>query len=88
MWKFRDIPLYKMRIYPTLTNFFFQFFLSFHFQYLSRYMCGYNLTMKIPPDFYGYTALNGLVNSFSWFTIAPPNKLILGCKPLCLQKNK
>ena len=32
--------------------------------------------------------MNGLVNSFSQFTIAPPNKLILGCKPHCLQKGK
>ena len=44
-------------------------------------MCGHNVTMMFPPDFDNYTGLNGLVNSFSKFTIAPPNKLILGCKP-------
>ena len=48
---------------------------------LSRYMCGENLTMKFPPDFPYYTGLNELVNSSPWFTIAPPNELILGCKP-------
>ena len=30
----------------------FQFFLSLHFQCLSQYMCGHNLTMKFPPDFH------------------------------------
>ena len=48
---------------------------------LSGYMCGGNLTMKFPPDFHKYTGLNGLANSFPWFNIAPPNKLVLGCKP-------
>ena len=37
--------------------------------------------MKFPPDFHNYAGFNGLVNSFSQFTITPPNKLILGCKP-------
>ena len=39
-------------------------------------MCSHNLTMKFPPDFHNYTGLNGLVSSFSLFTIAPPNKLL------------
>ena len=43
-------------------------------------MCDHNLTMKFPADFHNYTGLNGLVNSSSQFTIAPPNKLILSCK--------
>ena len=55
---------------------------------LSGYMCGDNLTMKFPPDFQNYTGMNGLVNSFTWFTIAPPNELILGCKPHWSAKRK
>ena len=55
---------------------------------LSGYMCGDNLTMKFPPDFHNYTGLNELVNSFPWFTIAPPNELILGCKPHWCAKMK
>ena len=51
-------------------------------------MCGDNLTMKFPPDFHNYTGLNGLVNFFTWFTIAPPNELILGCKPHWSAKRK
>ena len=51
-------------------------------------MCGHNLTMKFPPDFHNYTELNGLVNSFSYFTIAPPDILILGCKPRWSTKRK
>ena len=37
--------------------------------------------MKFPPDFHDYTELNGLLNFFSYCSIAPPNKLFLGCKP-------
>ena len=55
---------------------------------LSGYMCGDNLTMKFPRDFHNYTGLNELVNSFPWFTIAPPNELILGCKPHWSAKRK
>ena len=51
-------------------------------------MCGRNLTMKFPLDFHNYQELNGLVNSFSKFTIAPPYILILGCKPRWSAKNK
>ena len=51
-------------------------------------MCGRNLTMKFPLDFHNYQELNGLVNSFSNFTIAPPNILILGCKPRWSAKRK
>ena len=47
---------------------------------LNGYTCDGNSTMKFPPDFCNYTGLNGFVNFFSQFTIAPPNKLILGCK--------
>ena len=47
---------------------------------ISRYRCGENLTMKFPPVFHNYTGLNGFVNSVPWFTIAPSNELILGCK--------
>ena len=43
-------------------------------------MRGHNLAMKFPTDFHNYTGLNGLMNSFSQFTIALPNKLILCCK--------
>ena len=62
--------------------------LFIHFHCLSQYMCGHNLIMKFPLDFYNYTGLNGLVNSFSLFTIAPPNKLILSCKPHWSAKRK
>ena len=55
---------------------------------LSGYMCGDNLTMKFPLDFHKYTALNGLVNSFPKFTIAPPNKLTVVCKPHWFAKRK
>ena len=44
-------------------------------------MVGHNFTIKFPPDFHYYTGLNGLVNSFYYFTIALSNKFILGCKP-------
>ena len=55
---------------------------------LIGYMCGGNLTMKFPPDFHNYTGLNGLVNSFPIFTIVPPNKVILDCKPHWSAKGK
>ena len=62
----------------------FQFFLFFEllqlWECLSGYMRGDNLTMKFPLDFHNYAGLNGLVNSSPWFTIAPPNEFILGCK--------
>ena len=86
MWKFCDPSLHKSRIYPTLSSFF--VFLFFHFQCLSRYMCGHNLAMKVPPDFSNCTGLNGFVNSFSQFTCTPPNKLILLCKHYWSAKRK
>ena len=51
-------------------------------------MFGHNFTMKFPPDFHNYTGSNGLVNSFSYFTIAPPNKLVLGCKSSLIYKSE
>ena len=51
-------------------------------------MCDNNLTMKFPAGFHNYTGLNGPVNSFIWFTIAPSNELILGCKPYWSVKRK
>ena len=51
-------------------------------------MCGRNLTMKFPLDFHNYQELNGLVNSFSNFTIASLNILILGSKPRWSAKRK
>ena len=90
MWKVRELPLHEQKIYPTLTSFSVLPFLLLLqlLECLSGYMCGNNLTMKFPPDFHNYTALNGLVNSFLWFTIAPPNELILGCKPHWSAKRK
>ena len=41
----------------------FKLFLFFHFQCLSRYMCGHNLTVTFPLDFHSYTGRNALVNS-------------------------
>ena len=83
MWKVRGLPWRERRIYHTLTSFsVFPFFQLLQLlECLSKYMCGDNFTMKFPPDFHNYTWLNGLVNSFSWFTIAQPNELILVCKP-------
>ena len=82
MWKVHGLPWRERRIYHTLTSFsVFPFFRLLQLlECLSGYMCNDNLTMKFPPDFHNYTWLNGLVNSFLWFTIAPPNELILGCK--------
>ena len=90
MWKVRGLPWRERRIYHTLTSFsVFPFFQLLQLlECLSGYMCGNNLTMKFPPDFHNYTGLNGLVNSFPWFTIAPPNELILGCKPHWSAKRK
>ena len=70
-------------IYPALTSFSVFPFLPLLqlLEWLSRYMCGYNFTMNSPPGFHSYTGLNGLVNSFSQFTITPRNKLIFGPKP-------
>ena len=70
----------------TLTSF--KLFLFFHFQCLRRYICGHNLTMKFPLDFHRYTGLNGLVMYLSSFTMAPPNTLILKCKPHWSAKRK
>ena len=44
--------------------------------------------MKLPLDFYNYTKLKGYVNFFSSCSIAPPNKLFLGCKPLSFALKK
>ena len=83
MWKFRDLPVHERRICPTLTSFSVFSFLPLLqlLKCLSEYLCGHNLTMKFPSDFHNCTGLNGLVNSFFVNTIAPPNKMILGCKP-------
>ena len=86
MWKVRGLPWHERRIYHKLTSF--SVFPSFNFSSCYGFMCGDNLTMKFPPDFHNYTGLNGLVNSFPWFTIAPPNELILGCKPHWSEKRK
>ena len=43
---------------------------------------------NFPPDFHNYTGLNGFVNCISWFTIATPNELVLGCKPHWSAKGK
>ena len=89
-WKFRDLTWHERRIHPTLTSFSVLAFLPLLqlLECLNGYMCGHNLTMKFPPDFHNYTGLNGLVNSFTWFTIAPPNELILGCKSHWSAKRK
>ena len=90
MWKVRGLPWHERRIYHKLTSFsVFPFFQLLQLlECLSGYMCGNNLTMKFPPDFHNYTALNDLLNSFPSFTIAPPNELILGCKPQWSAKKK
>ena len=90
MWKVRDLPWHERRIYPILTSFSVLPFLALlqPLECLSGFMCGDNLTMKFSPDFHNYTGLNGLANSFPWFTIAPPNELILGCKPHWSAKRK
>ena len=44
--------------------------------------------MKLPLDFYNFTKLKGYVNFFSSCSIAPPNKLFLGCKPLSFALKK
>ena len=88
--KIRDLPWHERRIHPTLTSFSVLPFLPLLqlLECLSGYMCGHNLTMKFPPDFHNYTGLNRFVNSFPWFTIAPLNELILGCKPHWSAKRK
>ena len=43
--------------------------------------------MVFQHDFHNYKELNGLVNCFSR-SAAPPNKLLLGCKPHYFQKGK
>ena len=82
MWIFCNLTWHEKTIYPTLTGFSVLPFLPILqlLQCLNGYMRGHNLTMKFPTDFPNYTGLNGFVNSFSQFIIAPPNKLILGCK--------
>ena len=86
MWKVRGLLWHERRIYHKLRSF--SLFPSFNFSSCYGYMCSDNLTMKFPPDFHNYTGLNGLVNSFPWFTIAPLNELILGCKPHWSAKRK
>ena len=90
MWKVRGLPWHERRIYHTLTSFSaFPFFQLLQLlECLSGCMCGDNLTMKFPPDFHNCTGLNGLVNSFPWFTVAPANELVLGCKPHWFAKRK
>ena len=75
---------------PQINKFFsFPFFQLLQLlECLSGYMCSDKLTMEFPTNFHNYTGLNGLVNSFPWFTIAPPNELILGCKPHWSAKRK
>ena len=73
---------------PHINKFFLFFQLLQLLKCLSGYICGDSLTMKFPSDFHNYTWLNGLVNSFLWFTIAPRNLLILGCKPHWSAKRK
>ena len=90
MWKVRGLPWHERRIYHTWTNFsIFSFFQLLQLlECLSGYMCGDNLTTKFLPNFHNYTGFKGLVNSSPWFTIAPPNELILGCKPHWSAKRK
>ena len=79
--KFHDLPFHN----PTLTNFSVLPFLPLlqlsECRYEKSVHGGQNFTIKFPPDFHYYTGLNGLVNSFYYFTVVLPNKLILGCKP-------
>ena len=90
MWKFlwyvNNVPLHKRKFTPLWQDF--QVFFFLHFQSVCQYICGHNLTMTFPPNFHNYTGLNELVNSFFWFTIAPPNKSILSCKPHWYSKRK
>ena len=90
MWKVRGLPWYERKIYHTLISFsVFPFFQLLQLlECLIGHICGENLTMKFPPDFHNYTRLNGLLNSFPLFTTAPPNELILGCKPHWSAKRK
>ena len=90
MWKVRDLSWHESRIYLTLTSFSVLPFLPLIqlLECLLGYMCGDSLVMKFSPDFHNYTGLNGLVSSFPWFAIAPPNELILGCKPHWSAKRK
>ena len=39
-----------------------------------------DILKEFGQSIYNYTGLNELLNFFSWFTIAPPNNLILGSK--------
>ena len=66
-WKIRDLTWHERRIHPTLTSISVLAFLPLLqlLECLNGYMCGHNLTMKLPPDFHNYTGLKGLVNSFS-----------------------
>ena len=90
MWKVRGLPWHERRIYHTLTSIsVFPFFQLLQLlECLSGYMCGDSVTIKFPPDFHNYTGLNEFVNCFTWFTIATPNELILGCKPHWSAKRK
>ena len=90
MRKFSDLTWHERRVHPTLTSFSVLAFLPLLqlLECLLEYMCGHNLTMKFPHDFHNYRGLKGLVSSLSSFTIAPPNKLILGCQPHWSTKRK
>ena len=86
-WIFRDLLLHKWRIYPILIS-----FLALHS--LPRPVPkSVNVwpqldNTKFPLDFHNYQEMNRLVNSFSNFTITPPNILTLGCKPRWSAKRK
>ena len=85
LWKFRNLPLHLPQIYQV-----FQLFIFFHFQCLSRYMCGHNLTMKFPLDFHNYIELNRLsIPYLIYHSLSnSPNKLILSCTPHWPAKRK
>ena len=80
---FRYVKISRSTIYPTLTNFSVLPFLPL----LQLLECRNGKSVHGWPQLHNkvsthyYTGLNGLVNSFYYFTIALPMKLILGCKP-------
>ena len=41
----------------------------------------FHYVSESPHDIHNYTELNGVVNYFSQGSIAPPNILLVGCKP-------
>ena len=85
MWKFCDLPWHERRIntLPHINKFFSSSFLSLcqPLKCLSTCVASHNFTMKFPTDLHDYTEWNELLNSFSWFTFSPPNKLSLSFKP-------